>query len=457
MDTQAREMQIWFVLGAGLSIAEPSRIPLWGEIKEATISELMDSLVYYDQEIWKNGDRYPFVELRSNLNELLPLPEQAMELLSRAYRKDLIERRIVEIISRPDNPPKPNAGHKAIAHLCMANRVAGIITTNFDTMMENALDAVGLSYHVVLDIPQLHTERSLPIYKLHGSISIPNSMRFLRQDYHRGIPSDLWDHLVSKVRNATIYIIGYSGNDADVYPLIQEFVLKKEADNQTFVVDISSREANSRLSNLCEPTTYIQCGAQEFLCKLAQDQSTQIPEGGRSAAPCSLVPHNDPFNSVLFIGEAMLSLGKEPYPVFFLAQDIADDRNDAYCQAIAHLAKSIGLFLRDENEMGMQEYSIGHAYLSRIGLEDAAYTQWENYTDHVLLWFIRAKGALAYAAIGTAQNTSNPSIRDEMIEISRKPWHGMKNWQNQYYGDKRNSDIASIPSILYELLEGYRQ
>jgi hypothetical protein len=70
-------------------------------------------------------------------------------------------------------PLLPSSGHEALAWLCATSRVRVIVTTNFDRLIERALDRVGLSTQVISSpaavagmIPLAHAE--MTVIKLHG-------------------------------------------------------------------------------------------------------------------------------------------------------------------------------------------------------------------------------------------------------------------------------------------------
>jgi hypothetical protein len=78
-----------------------------------------------------------------------------------------------------DPPPtdggqiQPTAGHEALAWLCATGRVRLILTTNFDRLIERALDAYGITPQVVSSVGALGGMTPLPhpgvtVVKLHG-------------------------------------------------------------------------------------------------------------------------------------------------------------------------------------------------------------------------------------------------------------------------------------------------
>jgi hypothetical protein len=77
---------------------------------------------------------------------------------------------------RADGLKEPTAGHKAIAQLVKGGWIKVIVTTNFDRLMEQALDAVGVPFQVIARpdavtgaTPIAHTTAT--VVKLHGDWS----------------------------------------------------------------------------------------------------------------------------------------------------------------------------------------------------------------------------------------------------------------------------------------------
>jgi hypothetical protein len=75
-------------------------------------------------------------------------------------------------------PVQPTSGHFALANLAAAGRVRVILTTNFDRLIERALDSMGVSPQVVSTPSQVRGMTPLPhapvtVIKLHGDYAQP--------------------------------------------------------------------------------------------------------------------------------------------------------------------------------------------------------------------------------------------------------------------------------------------
>jgi hypothetical protein len=94
-----------------------------------------------------------------------------------------------------------------------------IFTTNFDTILEQALTDEGHAYRIVVsddEIPYTSTS-SCQVYKLHGTIERPSSFVFTNRDYelyesqHPGIAR----LLAAQLQTSTLVLVGYSASDPD--------------------------------------------------------------------------------------------------------------------------------------------------------------------------------------------------------------------------------------------------
>ncbi|MBL0192489.1 MAG: SIR2 family protein [Saprospiraceae bacterium] len=74
---------------------------------------------------------------------------------------------------------EPNLNHNSIASWVQNRKVTLIITTNFDSFIENALDSKGIPNRVYLNklpkhfikyIKKRNFEQVIPVYKPHGSL-----------------------------------------------------------------------------------------------------------------------------------------------------------------------------------------------------------------------------------------------------------------------------------------------
>lgn len=130
---------------------------------------------------------------------------------------------------------EPNLTHLFVVEYSSKNGLP-IITTNFDSMFEQACERLNIEYRILLPTdspPNIDTDE-LSICKVHGSIQDN------RGEYS---PQALWttmtqitrvntkwiEHLCNLMKQKHLCFVGYSGRDIDLFPYIAEFPRKRGA------------------------------------------------------------------------------------------------------------------------------------------------------------------------------------------------------------------------------------
>ena len=119
----------------------------------------------------------------------------------------------------------PNMNHLSIASLLKARTIKAVVTTNFDTYIERSLDAACVKHKLIRDLADLREQDSQSrvtplVFKPHGCLSKPSSMSF-RIDQIQRLPNEMGELLEGVLRSGPVLVVGYSGNDEDIFPLIQ--------------------------------------------------------------------------------------------------------------------------------------------------------------------------------------------------------------------------------------------
>ena len=116
---------------------------------------------------------------------------------------------------------KPNANHFLVSRLIKDGYVSEVLTTNFDTLLEDSLRKIGANANVLMDEKQFiefQTQKGvLPfIGKIHGSVDSPNSMRFTLDMISRRVllqsRFELFEHFFDR-EDIDIVFLGYSCSD----------------------------------------------------------------------------------------------------------------------------------------------------------------------------------------------------------------------------------------------------
>lgn len=138
-----------------------------------------------------------------------------------------LERYLQECIDRPAIKPLP-------AHVILANTpFASYVTTNFDRLMEGALqDAKKSPFPIIEDDDVSRLRHScVPVIKIHGCVTRPGTMLACEDEY---VPLDERSAIIeallkTQIANKTILFLGYSLEDSD-FKLVYEEVKRTLGD-----------------------------------------------------------------------------------------------------------------------------------------------------------------------------------------------------------------------------------
>ena len=114
--------------------------------------------------------------------------------------------------------------HQQLAHI---PHFHNIITTNYDTLIEDAFNQYGMGCQVIRnDKDCTQIDNTLPsIFKIHGDMSTPDNLIISTSDYNgyfnnRKNPN-MWDLIKSQVLTDNILFIGYSIKDSNILDIIR--------------------------------------------------------------------------------------------------------------------------------------------------------------------------------------------------------------------------------------------
>lgn len=154
---ELREENAAIFAGAGLSI--PSGVVDW----KGLLREIAEDL---ELDVDKESDLVRVAQYHVNKS---------------GNNRDKIHRALLEEFSRN---LKPNANHEKLADL----PIPTFWTTNYDTLIEDALKAGGKVVDVKHDVKQLtqtRPRRDATVYKMHGDVTLPTDAILTRQDFER--------------------------------------------------------------------------------------------------------------------------------------------------------------------------------------------------------------------------------------------------------------------------------
>jgi len=190
--------KIVFFTGAGISYNPPSSLPLANEVKLELIKTICEN------SLLKNFYKQNKNQIEENLKKILM--ESIFEIIKIRSQVDVIKM-VEEIFSAN----KPNCNHRFLARLLSEEKCCYIITTNFDILIEKALEV----------------KQHPKIMHLHGSISDPDSIRVLLHQIGWGLPEEIQERLKEVLKNKAVIFVGWSGNDFDIIPILSSSEIEK--------------------------------------------------------------------------------------------------------------------------------------------------------------------------------------------------------------------------------------
>jgi SIR2-like protein len=214
--TKVREHGLVVFAGAGVSSGPPSSLPAWNPLNAAIVQALSKRVetfrgrpdwlapVVASVERYRQHDRFP-PEYQAQLVE---------EMCGDRYFRALQALDVDAI----------NGGHYVIAALASSGFIRAIVTTNFDPLIERALDQRGVSYTAAFNeagfiavAERLQNDgpgQALPIIKIHGCVSDHLSMIDTLKQRRLGRSAKLQACLDDLHDQFWIYV-GFSAADLD--------------------------------------------------------------------------------------------------------------------------------------------------------------------------------------------------------------------------------------------------
>jgi len=207
----AWEGRLTVFVGAGVSNAAPTNLPLAKELSRSILTKLSADVILSED------DEKTF---RSQLDSIRP--ERLFSILSRVIgEKAYVPLQFfVQAV--------PNSNHVTLARLARNGRLAAIVTTNFDSAIERALEDASCSWRLFVTEGEFvkwdGRFSPLPVFKLHGSLNTKdaNEGQVMASMEQVGNPltASKADALERLLRTTDFLVMGYSGrDDFDIYPI----------------------------------------------------------------------------------------------------------------------------------------------------------------------------------------------------------------------------------------------
>lgn len=201
--------------GAGISIPPPSAAPGFLDLRNALICALAELLC--TREVLSVEQYRTITSSLESLGrrEDISFPP---EMMFSGVKESMGAATVTRLLACLDEN-EPNVNHLALAKLSRDGTLAGIITPNFDTHIEDALALRPQERHVVGMATGKPYER-VRLLKPHGSLDMPASILVTLETVIFRAKDAIVDRFRRMLENRTSLIVGYSGADYDLHPLL---------------------------------------------------------------------------------------------------------------------------------------------------------------------------------------------------------------------------------------------
>ena len=190
--TAMRNHELVVFAGAGVSMGEPAHLPSFKALATAIAQDTGNALHDHEPED-------PFLgRLKHNGTNVHAIAAEKLKMNSR------------------QQPPQPTDLHRNLLRLYQELGSVRIVTTNFDTLFEDAAKDVFDSTPEVFRAPALPLGRAFNgIVHVHGALDCPDAMVLTDADFGRAYLIEGWARhfLVELFRTFTVLFVGYSHDD----------------------------------------------------------------------------------------------------------------------------------------------------------------------------------------------------------------------------------------------------
>lgn len=242
-----------YVLFAGAGLSRDTGLPTAWDLMLTTASLLRSGEPNPgdgDLETWFKGSPFSKMTYSELIGTLFPTPVEQRSFV----REKLATKGVGD-------------AHKLIAELARMGVFRCAITTNFDELLEQALEEAGMRVEVIASSDDLtHSEplihcKSFRVYKPHGTLAsghLRNTPRDLEQ-----LPGDMEEEMIKVMTDHGLLVLGYAGQDESI---LRCFRARKHHRYPAFWVNPNT--PGDQVSKLFQTDTfhYIPCrGAGAFL------------------------------------------------------------------------------------------------------------------------------------------------------------------------------------------------
>lgn len=249
------EVVIW--AGAGLSIY--AGFPSGKELKEILLKDLT-------------------IPERENINNSIPLPALAEEYFQ---LKNNNRNSLIRILNQTflNKKPKSTESHE---NLAIIPHFKTIITTNYDTLIEDALSQNGQVAYSAKQIPYLENGKT-HIFKVHGDLKEPDSIIITDSDYRNFFKLDsengvYWTVIKERLSTNCVLFLGYNLDDPNVSVIFDKITDELGANRKECFL-VAPNLTKHKINNLSQKgINYIDSTAEDLIKELIINLKENIIE-----------------------------------------------------------------------------------------------------------------------------------------------------------------------------------
>lgn len=261
--------------GAGCSIEAPASLPSWFDMNDAILGALFDRLESYNLPNRIRGEVLGQIRAK-RAQYSFPPDYQAQVMVERAGMK------YFELLTVVDSNAY-NAFHYYTAQAARNGLVRAVVTTNFDQNFERALDEASVPFQAFIDETDFdafehRTASKIPIIKVHGSCSSPQSMVDTRKQRLKGRAKSLERALASLLQEHSFLFAGFSGADLD--------------DNENYLGLRDAAPSARGLVFLHQPTSVVRDSVKKLLAFYGKEKATSVGVDATSYLQETLTAHS---------------------------------------------------------------------------------------------------------------------------------------------------------------------
>ncbi|WP_158237569.1 SIR2 family protein [Bradyrhizobium forestalis] len=195
-------------VGSMLSADQDTGLPNGLRIGDAVLEKILEKLDALPAKFHITDERIKTIRTFAR--------DTPFEQLFNSYPFDADAR---EIFADTFRRGKPNKFHAALADAVDKKKIAAIVTTNYDTCLEQSLRAFDLVIEQEHITKAPTSTNAVCLFKLHGCASLPSSIIYRLKD-EGALPTWKREYLAALVRGRDVALLGYSGRDFDICPIL---------------------------------------------------------------------------------------------------------------------------------------------------------------------------------------------------------------------------------------------